>query len=381
MFNVVSAQWILQNSETTAILNSVFFTDIDTGFAVGSNGVILRTLNGGNNWTQQNTGVTEALHCVHFPSRDIGYVIGDSSVLKTINGGLTWQSLSTGYSSLKSVYFTSNDTGYIAGVNRVLKTIDGGSSWNTVVYDIAETFNSIYFPEKEKGTVVGQYWHPKVHYIICNTENGGLDWACQGNYSPETEYYGFASVQFPAVDVGYAIGSILFKSSNGVDWDLISDESGNSVFFITPDVGYIAGQSGKIKASADGGYIWVNQFSGTAYDLNSVFFVNEDIGYIVGNNGTIMKTNNGGFPVGVKPTGFTVDKNLVVFLNPYTNTLTIELEGEKSILIFDMNGRVMDEIVSKAGAINFDLNDYRGGVYFLKIIQSGSICVKKIVKQ
>ena len=49
------AQWLPQNSGTTKQLKSVYFTNVDTGYAVGHNdtgdgGIILKTNNGGIDW-------------------------------------------------------------------------------------------------------------------------------------------------------------------------------------------------------------------------------------------------------------------------------------------------------------------------------------------
>ena len=41
-----SAQWFPQNSGTTNNINSVYFTDVNTGYAVGTN-TILKTTDGG----------------------------------------------------------------------------------------------------------------------------------------------------------------------------------------------------------------------------------------------------------------------------------------------------------------------------------------------
>lgn len=45
--NGATGQWVIQNSGTKKNLNSVFFTDVNTGYAVGDSGIILKTTNGG----------------------------------------------------------------------------------------------------------------------------------------------------------------------------------------------------------------------------------------------------------------------------------------------------------------------------------------------
>ena len=85
------SQWTSQTSGTTEYLQSVYFTDADTGYTVGSNGTILKTSNGGTNWTAQTSGTTNFLSSVYFTDPNTGYVVGSSgTILKTNNGGVTF---------------------------------------------------------------------------------------------------------------------------------------------------------------------------------------------------------------------------------------------------------------------------------------------------
>lgn len=67
---------------------SFFFTDINTGYAVGYNQVILRTSNGGNNW-QIQTGVnSNTLNSVYFVNSNTGWAVGNNgTIIKTTDGG------------------------------------------------------------------------------------------------------------------------------------------------------------------------------------------------------------------------------------------------------------------------------------------------------
>ena len=53
--------WIQQSSGTTTNLYSVKFANPNTGWCVGDNGVILKTINGGTNWFSQSSGLTNNL--------------------------------------------------------------------------------------------------------------------------------------------------------------------------------------------------------------------------------------------------------------------------------------------------------------------------------
>jgi photosystem II stability/assembly factor-like uncharacterized protein len=68
----ISAQLISQNNETSTTLNSVYFIDANNGWAVGQNGTVLRTTNGGDNWASQNSHTNGDLKAVYFVDENVG---------------------------------------------------------------------------------------------------------------------------------------------------------------------------------------------------------------------------------------------------------------------------------------------------------------------
>ena len=56
------ANWTAQTSGTTNWLSSVYFTDANTGYAVGAGGTILKTTDGGGTFVERNMQETPALH-------------------------------------------------------------------------------------------------------------------------------------------------------------------------------------------------------------------------------------------------------------------------------------------------------------------------------
>jgi len=80
-------------------LASVYFTDSSTGWAVGNNGLIIKTTDGGEHWFVQYSGAGFTLHSVFFIDSNTGWTVGDvSEIDKTTNGGLNWERiLESGY--------------------------------------------------------------------------------------------------------------------------------------------------------------------------------------------------------------------------------------------------------------------------------------------
>ena len=66
----------------------------------------------------------------------------------------------------------------------------------------------------------------------------------------------------------------------------------SSIWFVSADMGFIAGSNGKVFKTSNSGESWNDINSGTDKWLKSIFFVNESNGWIVGNDGVILKYLN-----------------------------------------------------------------------------------------
>jgi photosystem II stability/assembly factor-like uncharacterized protein len=335
------AQWTSLSSGTTANLNSVYFTDAYTGYAVGgdnmmgSDGIILKTINGGATWNTVSSGMGVCLFSVFFTDANTGYAVGgdnymesDGIVLKTIDGGATWDTILSGMGvCLISIFFTDANTGYAVGGNNmeyegiILKTINGGTIWDTLSSGTEYNLTSVYFTNADTGYVLGRKFNFSSEVfdgIIIKTINGGTTWYTLSAAPTRA----LNSVYFTDANTGYAVGGqnrqdsegIIFKTIDGGEtWDTVLSGMGIclfSVFFTDANTGYAVGW-GETQAhvfpaervqiilkTTNGGLIWTRQSGGSIPIKNSVFFPNDTIGYIVGNEGTILKTTNGGGGVG-----------------------------------------------------------------------------------
>jgi photosystem II stability/assembly factor-like uncharacterized protein len=82
---------------------SVFFTDSITGYTVGSSvamspykkivkidkvdGLILKTVDGGNKWVKQESGVSNVLLSIFFSNKNVGYIVGDKGIILKFHNG------------------------------------------------------------------------------------------------------------------------------------------------------------------------------------------------------------------------------------------------------------------------------------------------------
>ena len=130
-----------------AILNDLAPTG--EGFvAVGERGHILRS-GDGKNWQQSPSPVRAMLTRAQFLDADHGWAVGhDGSVLRTDDGGKNWTLAHFDSAWGKPFYdllFSDADTGVVSGANgRMLKTDDGGESWTEVSNPVFDTGFHLY---------------------------------------------------------------------------------------------------------------------------------------------------------------------------------------------------------------------------------------------
>ncbi|NIV10274.1 MAG: glycosyl hydrolase, partial [Aliifodinibius sp.] len=74
-------------------MRSVYFLDTMTGWAAGDGGHILKTTDGGATWNILSNGIIDMVMSISFVNSNIGWAIGSSGapsymILKTTDGGL-----------------------------------------------------------------------------------------------------------------------------------------------------------------------------------------------------------------------------------------------------------------------------------------------------
>lgn len=261
----VSAQnysWIAQESGTTEKLNDVQFVDNMHGWAVGHNGTIVATVDGGDNWASQTSGTTEQLRGLFFLNQDTGWVVGGYSsgslvVLKTTDGGDSWTDLETVIpeeAHLKEIQFTDADHGYALALSHIYYSADGGESW-------------------ERGT-----YHSNIH--------SGL--FARGLFVT-SDTSAFVCGQYNTSDTQTRPGVFQnFTDSQG-EWlphgasDFGTDDVLTAIHFTDAQKGFTGGMNGKLyKMEESGGIfpgVWENNFdSGSGQQIYTIDFPSNDQG-------------------------------------------------------------------------------------------------------
>lgn len=98
-------------------LNAVSFADARRGWAVGANGAVLATADGGRTWAAQESGTESDLFDVKFFDAREGWAVGSGgAAIHTSDGGQTWRPEQTGTThALERLFFEGRARGWAVG--------------------------------------------------------------------------------------------------------------------------------------------------------------------------------------------------------------------------------------------------------------------------
>lgn len=272
---------------------------------------------------------------------------------KLSDGGWYMQSPATA-NELRGLSFPDADNGWaVSDYKEIVRTTDGGDTWSHLddQQPYGHRYNDVCFVDAQQGWVVGYGW--SLGGTILHTADGGMNWTVQ---YPDNGYE-LNSVHFIDSDTGWAVGGYVdFFGSNhkrviehtadgGATWSGQYWENHarpfNSVYFTDTQNGWVAGNTGAIFRTSNGGGNWIEQQSGTSKDLNGVVFVDNHRGWCVGDEGTILHTTNGGTTWSSQNPGTTAYLEAVHFVDGQTGWAAgVDYDPMRGVMLQTTDGGV-----------------------------------------
>lgn len=303
LIEVVPLTWRKTNAPiASSRTDDIWFIDPQTGWAVNSDGNILKTTDGGNSWNVQHSSPGAYLRCVGFANANVGWV-GTLSparrLFHTVDGGANWARVSPlptlAPVAICGISVVNENIVYCSGTNRpndfprMMKTIDGGTSWTA--WDMsahASVLIDCFFVDSLHGWVVGgksseptPTSRDKLKPVVLETNDGGATWVNRlagqeanfpfGEWGWKIQFIG-GGVGFVSLE-NFSDAAILKTIDGGTTWQRIAvndpQENVNleGIGFIDEQHGWVGGwgpggfggvgsPQGFSSATSDGGVTW-----------------------------------------------------------------------------------------------------------------------------
>jgi len=275
---------------------AVDFTDPDTGWIVGPNKTIIKSVDGGTNWTPQASSAPQNLLDIFMVNSHTGWTVGEWGViLKTTDGGTNWVDQPSGTQDfLHSCFFLNDQIGWTCGgpvsgtSSIILYTSDGGNQWTPQNSPADASLRDMHFTDGTHGWAVGANGN------IVHTTDGGATWS-KVSIGRNEDFY---SVFFLNNNLGWIGGNSILKTTDGgATWNEVMTFSTvdqvRQIYFMDASIGWavLQGSGGALYKTMNGGDNWFRLDIGTNNDLYDISIVNDEVGWIVGTYSTIMKTD------------------------------------------------------------------------------------------
>ncbi|MEL6866357.1 MAG: hypothetical protein AAFP19_18175 [Bacteroidota bacterium] len=290
------------------------FVNTELGWAVNSQGVLLKTRDGGDNWIVQFRKKNSFFRAVVFKDslngwlgtlgRNDSYLYSTDSIIlyETHDGGESWAPTAiegpypTGICGMQKV----NDQSIVAcgrvrGPSYFMKTNDGGETWQSFNLDhVAGSLIAPYFFDEQHGILVGGTTRDKNNSkaLVLETYDGGQSWDTIYQSQQKGEYCW--KISFPSKEIGYI--SVQRNLRDGRFYCLKSTDGGRTwmekdfakkrylaqgIGFINEQVGWIGGSFKYSYETRDGGDTWL-PVSNAGKGLNNFQFIDQQRAFSVG---------------------------------------------------------------------------------------------------
>jgi photosystem II stability/assembly factor-like uncharacterized protein len=242
-------------------LMAVSFSDRRRGWAAGGNdffggsrGIISRSSDGGKSWRRQFVVPDFTFNGIEAIDARTGVAVGSFDfvggglVVRTTDGGASWQNVTPAAEGFRDVFFIDASTGWIVGAN-IYKSTDGGAHWTRQHGTPSSEFDAISFADPQNG------WATGFNNVVLHTVDGGANWTAQAVPAPPvTAFTGVTAVNATTAWVAGWYGVVAVTRDGGQTWrrEVIpgaEDIDFEDALFIDGQRGWVGGNIGIWKRS------------------------------------------------------------------------------------------------------------------------------------
>lgn len=383
VINCANAQWTQLNSPTTKTLNAVSFFNARLGYAVGANGTVLRTKDGGDSWSIMASPDTANLTSVVVIDSTVllvttGNTNGNSAVYKSTTSGSTWHKVL--HDNLP-FYATQTHDGKLFAMSVYLySSNDGGETWKPEKrLNSTSAYTDIEFPDDATGyiggNIRGQYtynpeflrstdggnkWHesypfafPDTSGFTCfNAMNADTIFMFTNYFKHFREKKNTELLLITRFHLKGTVGDTVWNFKAKVQIDSMEDVINDCKFF-EGGSGYSAGNIGIIYHTTTYGKKWNKEYTGRT-TIHGIYMQNENKGYAVGEYGLILRRQD---TTAALRTSSTETMTVKVYPNPASNSSTVSFSLARS-------ANVIVQLSNERGAIVYtQAKQYSAGSY------------------
>lgn len=218
---------------------------------------VLKTSDGGATWERMD-GFTSAPYDVYMRDTTTGFLCLGSDIVKTTDGFETIETMLTTNVNLLAIDFPTQTTGYaVGGLGRIYKSMDSGTTWTLQESTTSSTLREVHFIDELTGFACGGSG------LFLKTIDGGVTWASQTIGTEPIKDINFSDA-LNGVAVG-SWGTLRYTTNGGITWSTPQYTTLKHLNKITrtPNKIVVAGDDGLIITSTDNGVSWTESFQGT----------------------------------------------------------------------------------------------------------------------
>jgi len=291
--------WEALQLPTTSTILDISFIDANHGWLVGADATLMETRDGGRTWEPRTLVLDNPAYrfnSISFKGNE-GWIVGEPPImLHTQDGGQSWSQIPLspklpGAPRLVTA-LGPGQAEMMTDVGAIYRSQDGGKNWQALVQEAIGVMRNLnrsasgeYVAVSSRGSFYSTWqpgqtaWEPHNRTSSRRVHNMG--------FTPEGKLWMIVNG-----------GKIAFSDPNNPeDWgELLSPLRRNSVGFLdlayrTPNEVWLAGGSGVLLCSRDGGQTWQQDVDMKQVPSNfyKILFFSPEQGFIIGQRGILLR--------------------------------------------------------------------------------------------